>query len=282
MKFTIRQFNDRFPTSDPCLEELKQLRFANFVCPKCERKDMLSKVGGRPQYQCPCGFQVSPLAGTIFHKSSTDLRTWFLAMYTVTQTRNGVSAKTIERTTGVTYKTAWRMMKQIRSLMTSGGDLLTGVVEVDETYVGGVQKGFTGRAAGLRKGIVMGMVERGGRVNTHVVPTAKGEHLLPIIRDGIDKTAIVYTDELRAYQALYAMGYDHDTVVHSRGQYAIGNVSTNTIESFWSLFKRGFRGTYIHCGKDYLQSYTNEYAWRYSHRKSEVPMFELLLAKTAN
>lgn len=115
MKFTINQFNKRFPNSDACLEEIKQLRFADYVCPKCKRADSLSKVTGRPVYACICGNQVHPLSGTIFHKSSTDLRTWFLTMYFMVQTRCGVSAKSIERTTGVTYKTAWRMMKEIRT-----------------------------------------------------------------------------------------------------------------------------------------------------------------------
>src|SRR5664279_5673478 len=132
-KFTIRQFNDRFPTPDACLEELKQARYSEFICPKCARQDMLSKIKSRPQYACPCGFQVAPLAGTIFHKSSTDLRTWFYVMYIMTQTRAGISAKQLERETGVTYKTAWRMFREIRNLMAeNGGDLLRGVVEVDE------------------------------------------------------------------------------------------------------------------------------------------------------
>src|ERR1035441_5783625 len=117
MKFTIRQFNDRFPTSDSCLEELKELRYSNFICPKCQRKNMLSKIAGRPQYQCPCGYQASPLAGTIFNKSRTDLRTWFYVMYVMTQTGAGISAKSIQRETGVTYKCAFRMMHQIRDLM---------------------------------------------------------------------------------------------------------------------------------------------------------------------
>jgi transposase len=96
---------------------LKVLRYPNFICAMCERKDMLTKIMGRPQYACPCGYQVAPLVGTIFEKSSTDLSIWFLTMFIMVQTRGGVSAKAIERSTGVTYKTAWRMIKQIQTLM---------------------------------------------------------------------------------------------------------------------------------------------------------------------
>jgi transposase len=136
MKFTIREFNKRYPTSDACLEEIKRLRYSDFTCPKCDRKNMLSKIKGRQQYACPCGFQVAPLAGTIFHKSSTDLRTWFFAMFLMTQTRAGISAMQLMRMTGVTYKCAFRMMHQIRSLMDESGDTpLSGIVEIDETYL---------------------------------------------------------------------------------------------------------------------------------------------------
>jgi transposase len=278
MKFTIMQFNDRFPTSDACLEEIKQLRYADYTCASCGRHDQLSKVSGRPVYACNCGKQVHPLAGTIFHKSSTDLRTWFYAMYLMVQTRAGISAMQLMRETGVTYKTAWRIFKQIRSLMEDNdGDLLTGVVEVDEAYVGGVKRDMRGKRATGAKHAIMGMVERGGRVRVQVIPDDRGETMLPIIQHNISKEAWVQSDQHPSYRALGRMGYMHDSVNHSRQFVTAEGVHTNTIEGFWSTFKNGFRGVYRHAGSGYIQSYANEYAWRYSHRKSNVPMFELLL-----
>lgn len=278
MKFTIRDFNHRFPTSEACLEEIKQLRFADFVCPKCGREDMLKKVTDRPQYVCPCGYQVSPLAGTIFHKSPTDLRTWFYAMYIMTQTRAGISAKQLERETGVTYKTAWRMFKQIRTLMMeNGGDLLTGIVEVDETYVGGVQKGFKGRnPKGGNKTPVLGIVERGGRIRIYAVKDATASSLIPHIQANVRKGSWVMSDDLLAYKVLPGGGYNHRAVNHSRN-FRMGATHTQTIEGFWSIFKSGVQSVYRHIGKNYVESYASEYAWRYSNRKSETPMFELLL-----
>jgi len=282
MKFTIMQFNDRFPTSDACLEEIKLLRFSDYVCPKCGREDKLSKVSGRPVYACNCGNQVHPLAGTIFHKSSTDLRTWFYAMYLMTQTRAGISAMQLMRETGVTYKTAWRIFKQIRSLMEDNdGDLLTGTVEVDETYVGGIVKGKRGKAATGQKHAVMGMVERGGRVRTLVIPNDRGETMLPVVQKNISKSANVISDQHPSYTSLTRMGYKHSSVNHSVTYVSAEGIHTNTIEGFWSTFKSGFKGVYRHAGSGYIQSYTNEYAWRYSHRKSAAPMFELLMARVA-
>jgi transposase len=283
MKFSIKQFNERFPTSDACLEELKQLRFADFACPKCERKNMLSKITGRPQYACACGYQVAPLAGTIFHKSSTDLRTWFLTMFLMTQTRGGVSAKTIERATGVTYKTAWRMMKQIRSLMDTD-NMLSGVVEADEAYMRPNNERDMRLPRGKRTSdgsILFGVVERGGSAVIKKIPHAGTGPLHGAISEHVEGGSTVYTDGWTAYRSLPKLGYEHGWVDHAKHQFMRGKVGTQTIESFWGAFKRGFKGSYIHCGDAYLQSYANEYAWRYSNRKSDVPMFELLLGRLA-
>lgn len=138
-KFTITEFLNRFPTNEACLEEIKRLRWGDhMVCPKCERDTTFYKISGRPKYACQfCGYHLSPLAGTIFDKSSTPLTSWFYAIYLMAQTRSGISAKQLERELGVTYKTAWRMFKQIRLLLSDDGDInnLQGTVEVDKTYM---------------------------------------------------------------------------------------------------------------------------------------------------
>src|SRR5271165_5310138 len=149
LRFTVENFNAKFPDDDACLEHLKEKRMPGGVtyCQKCQQDRKHHRVTGRPAYACDyCGSMISPMAGTIFEKSSTSLRLWFYAMYLMGSTRCGISAKQIQRETGVTYKTAWRMFKQIRSLMSEGNLQLEGpTVEVDETYMGGKRKGGAGR-----------------------------------------------------------------------------------------------------------------------------------------
>src|SRR5258708_9535202 len=163
----ITEFNERFPDDDACLEELKEMRFPGGVtrCEKCEQDRKHYRIEGRPVYSCAfCGSQVSPMAGTIFEKSTTSLRLWFYAMYLMASTRCGISAKQIQRETGVTYKTAWRMFRQIRSLLSEPDMQLEGsTVEMDELYYGGRPRGKRRAPKWLetnRKSVVAGVVER--------------------------------------------------------------------------------------------------------------------------
>src|SRR5579863_10025347 len=164
LRYTVEQFHAEFPTDDACLEHVKEQRFPGGVtyCEKCEQERKHYRVTGRTAYACEyCGHHLYPLAGTIFEKSTTSLRLWFYAMYLMGSTRCGISAKQIERETGVTYKTAWRMFKQIRTLLDED-KTLSGSVEVDETYMGGKAKGRTGRPlrGDLIKTPVIGLGER--------------------------------------------------------------------------------------------------------------------------
>lgn len=281
-RYTITRFNKEFATDEACLEWLFRLFYPLGIvdCKVCKKPTKHHRVKSRPSYSCDmCGHHVHPTADTIMHKSSTPLKLWFYAIYLVSSTRMGISAKQLERELGVTYKTAWRMMRQIRSMMTDDGEKLKGVVEVDETYVGGKVKGHY-RKPDSGKVPVMGMVERGGRVRTKVVKSDSGSNLLPHVRDNISKDAIVISDQLRAYNALPAMGYDHRSINHQRA-WGIGHVHTNTIEGFWGIFKSGVKGVYRSVGKHYVQSYADEYSFRYSYRNSQIPMFELLMQRIA-
>ena len=142
-KFSLRQFKRKYGTHEQCLEAIKKLRFADEMdCPKCSKLSVFYKVTDRTAYACKfCGYQIYPLPGTIFEKTTTPLDMWFFAMYIMVQTRSGCSAKQLERMLGVTYKTAWRMFKQIRALMAdSSGEPLDGIIEIDETFVGGKAK----------------------------------------------------------------------------------------------------------------------------------------------
>lgn len=169
MKLTIKQFNDTFPNDDVCLQFIFEKRYGSLkACPKCGvAEPSYYRVRGRKCYECQdCGHQIHPLANSIFHKSNTPLKSWFYAIYLFSASKNGVSAKELERHLGVTYKTAWRIAKQIRLLMEQDDEILTGDVETDETYIGGRRKlaqKFD------NKSIVHGVVERNGRAKiTHV------------------------------------------------------------------------------------------------------------------
>ncbi|MEE9201950.1 MAG: IS1595 family transposase [Dehalococcoidia bacterium] len=280
--FTFKEFNRRFPTDDACLDFLKETRWPKGVfCPKCQKTTKHYRIASRKVYSCEfCGNHVSPTADTIFHKSDTSLRSWFYAMYLMASTRCGISAKQLQRELGVTYKTAWRMFTQIRKLMSEDCGPLFGQVEVDETYIGGKRHGKRGRGA-EGKTIVMGMAQRNGKAIANVVPDVKAKTLVPMLVNQAPVTGIttIFTDELGSYNRLAGMGYDHERVYHSALQYVNGTAHVNNVECLWSHIKRGINGVYHSVGPQHLQSYLDEYVFRYNHRSDETPMFSLLLER---
>lgn len=280
-RYTFKQFNQQFPNDAACLDYIFDQRHPDGgFCQSCGKTNTFYRVETRRCYSCAnCGHQIHPCEGTIFHKSSTSLRTWFHVMFLMTASKNGVSAKEIERQTGVTYKTAWRMGHQIRKLMAQGGDLLSGVVEADETYVGGVQAGMQG---GKGKAIVAGLVEREGEVKAKVVEKASSKILLPNIEENVEKGATIYTDELRSYATLPKLGYTHDSVRHFFKEYVRADVHTNSIEGFWSQLKRSVNGTFHQVSRKHLQAYVDEFAFRYNRRAAvtEAPIFPSLVEKS--
>lgn len=283
-KFTISQFLKRFPNDEACIEEIKILRYSDGItCPKCGKITNFYKIKGRTAYSCSlCGTHVYPLAGTIFDKTTTSLRLWFYAIYLMAQTRAGISAKQLQRELGVTYKTAWRMFKQIRMLMdNSKGTPLSGTVEIDETYIGGKgmnKSRWTQGMGGEEKEVVMGMVERKGKAYLKHIPNTGKWTLLKQIKENVSPQTRVITDEYRSYTQLPKYGYPHDFVNHQE-TYVRGDIHTQNIENIWSNFKRGLRGVYRNVSKKYLQAYADEYAFRYSNRLSTGKMFDLILAQ---
>ena len=250
LRFTIEQFNRMFPDNDSCLDWLMAQRYPGYMalCAYCNVERKFHRVTTRKVYSCDhCGTMIAPMAGTIFEKSSTSLRLWFYAMYLMSATRCGISAKQIQREVGVTYKTAWRMFKQIRTLMSEDFRVEGTSVEADEMYFGGKnknkhlnkRKGFDGRSND-EKTLVFGMVERGGRVIARVTPDAKVKTIMPIIAERVLPESIVYTDDFPIYDKLaeHTNGYVHRRIQHSQKVYVMGDVHTNTIEGFWSLVKR--------------------------------------------
>lgn len=279
-RYTIKDFQRDFPDDAACLEWLKDYRWPNGIhCKECDKVTKHHLMKTRRSYSCQeCGEHVHPTAGTIFHKSTTPLTLWFYSVYLMAQTRGGISAKQIERETGVTYKTAWRMCRLIRGQLDEGKEPLSGEVEVDDSYFGGKGKGSTGRGT-VGKTPVVGMVERKGRVKAVPLPNVKSKTILPIIRDSIKKGTIIYSDELKVYDGIRYMGYKHKRILHSSGTYVVGDIYTNTIEGFWSLVKRGISGVYHSVSTKYLQHYINEYAFRYNRRNDETPMFHSFLRR---
>jgi transposase len=276
---TLRAFHERFPTEDSCLDHLMRTRFGErFVCFKCLKESRYYRVKGRRCFECErCGYQVYPTAGTPFEKTRTSLRDWFLVMFLFTTSRNGVAAKEVQRQIGVTYKTAWRMCREIRKYMgyvdgdhTLGGS--SGVVEVDHAFVGGKD-----RIGENDKAVVLGMIERGGDVITRVVPVPDHFEATPHIYKFVTKSAQVMTDDARAFRAACAI-YKHQTVDHSAHEYVRGDVHTNNIEAFWAIVKRSIAGTYISVSKKHLQKYLWEFEFRQNLRKVPHLMFDLLLA----
>jgi transposase-like protein len=290
------EFVREFPDDAACLDYLWRQRYSldgsKAFCDKCGVVRRFYKVKDRPAYDCDaCGHHLHPTAGTIFHKSSTSLHLWFYAIWIITSTRCGVSAKQLERELGVTYKTAWRMFNLIRNkLMMQDDDLLRGSVEADETWVGGKMRNSDRRKAQMRgvtigpeakkRQVVFGMVERGGRVVALTIPSRYGYTLRQNISRRVDRGSDVYTDDYAGYSGL-EQRYVHRAISHSDREYVRGDVHTQTIEGFFSLVKNGIRGVYHSVSPKWLDSYLNEYAWRYNHRDDPRAMFERLLQRSA-
>ena len=297
------EFFKEFPDDEACLEWLWRKRFSpdgEFAyCPRCATARRFKRYNTSRQRQVwtctSCTQQLSPTAGTIFHKSSTSLQLWFYAMWIMTSTRCGVSAKQLERELGVTYKTAWRMFNLIRNRLMAQDyqGPLSGEVEADETFVGGKpresyrrevqRRGWNMQTAYWdRKAIVFGAVERGGKLRAGVVPTSRGYVVRSKVREYVVPGSILYTDDFHAYNKLTGK-YTHRRIKHSARVYVDGDVHTQTIEGFFSLFKNGVRGVYHSVSKKHLQGYLNEYAWRYNNRAGTTTrsQFETLLLRAA-
>ena len=283
-RYTIKNFFKDFPDDTICLKWLRESRWPDGIrCVGCEKITSHYLVLSRKSYSCQhCGRQVYPTAGTIFHKSSTSLTTWFYVMYLMAQTRGGISAKQIERETGVTYKTAWRMCRLVREVLAEGSDPLSGTVEVDETFHGGLDKNrhFSKRShitGGSGKQAILGMLQREGRIIAMPIHDTTRDTLHTAIYTNIEQDSSVVTDAWGGYNGLE--GYRHSRINHWRKEYVRGAIHTNSIEGFWGNMKRGISGVYHNVSRKYLQGYVNEYCFRFNHRHDETPMFHSFLSR---
>jgi transposase-like protein len=255
-------------------------------CPYCASVRVTKALKGK-RYHCnACNTSFSVTVRTIFHKTKIDFQKWFLAVSLVLNARKGISARQLARDIEVNKNTAWLMLMRIRKAMREQGNLLEGIVEADETYIGGKNrnkhndkktKGGQGRST-KDKTPVFGVLSRGGEVRAQKVHNVSARTLQALINANVKKGAHMMTDEWGAYTGLENKKYKHSKVNHGRGQYVVGVAHTNTIESFWSLLKRGIIGQYHHVTARHLDSYVDEFCFRYNKR-NDGSIFEALVLK---
>jgi transposase len=289
-ELTVKQFNEQYSDDDQCLETVFMRRYGNAgICPKCGVVDAtFYRLKSRKCYSCKdCHQHIYPLANTIFHKSETSLSSWFYVIYQVATSKNGVAAQELSRQLGVTYKTAFRMAHRVRALMVQGDELLTGIVEADETYYGGKTSEKRGRFS--NKTPIMGLVEKGGFARALVLDHhPNSTTAMYWLRDNITHGATLHTDESRIYS--WATKYFiHAFVNHSQHEYVKAGVHTNSIEGLWGNLKRSIGGTHHHVTDKYLQLYVDEVMFRYNLREvsvfpalAELAVMPLVQLPTAN
>ena len=280
---TFYEFQKMFPDDEACLKRIMLERYngTELDCPKCGAFGKFYRMTKERGYVCEhCGHHLFPCVGTPMERSRTPLHKWFFAIFLFTTSRHGVAAKELERQLGVTYKTAWRMAHEIRKYMArvDGETPLGGVVEADETYVGGRTSGGKRGRGAPNKTIVFGMVERGGDVMANVVPNVRKRTLQPIIKENVIPESTVHTDELKSYSGIGKAGYQHETVNHGLGQYVDGESHVNSVEGFWARLKLSIRGTHVHVSGKHLQKYVKEFEYRYNRRNRPASMFGDLVA----
>jgi len=268
----LRTFNEQFPTEESCREYLAVKRWnGRPVCQHCGSDEKIGLLKGGKVYKCyVCRKQFSVTKGTVMESSKIDLKTWFMASYILAAHKKGISSVQLAKDMGVTQKTAWFLLHRIRyglgTNMNDATEQLTGIVEADETYVGARRAGKRGRGAN-GKIIVMGMHERGGKVKAQSVERANIE-IAGIIRRDVEVGSTLHTDEYPVYKSLRGE-YKHETVNHSEEEYVRGNVTTNNIEAFWSVMKRGIYGIYHQVSAKHMDAYVDEFSYRYNTRNAK-------------
>jgi transposase-like protein len=275
----------KFNSDDKCLDYLEQMRWPSGVC--CVHCGVLNvstitRTAGKNKrvriYQClekECGKQFSATSGTIFNDTHLPLTKWFLAIAMICEAKKGMSAKQLERHLGVNYRTAWHLCHRIREAMQDGGDLLSGVVEADETYLT-PKKPRKGRpyVKKEKRDIVLGMIERGGRLRLIPIADAKREIIEPVLAKHVDPNATLQTDAHPTYEIIAPRRPGAHRVINHNQSYAWGDVHTNTIENAFSLLKRGIYGTFHKVSIKHLARYCNEFSYRFNRRGEQLQMFD--------
>ena len=281
---------DYFDSEKKCQQILEDSYWGDdVVCPKCGKHHCKMSNSGR--YHCTeCNHNFSCTVGTIFENSKLSLRKWFFAIYMITSNKKGVSSCQLARDLDITQKTAWHILHKIRSVFSQNdSNALTGTVECDEMYLGGAEdnkhknkktKGTQGRSTKTKKPI-FGMIQRSGKLVAMAVKDTKAETLMPIIKQFVAENTVVYTDELKSYNRLSKENYSHGVVHHNENEFVVDDIYTNTIEGFWSHFKKMVFGTYHFVSKKHLQRYIDEEVYRWNTRlMSESARFKDVFSKS--
>ncbi len=281
----IIQIFKQFPDQESCIQHLEQVRWGDKPkCPYCGSEHTYKRTSDLRHHCNSCKKSFSVTVGTIFHDTRIPLQKWFLAISLILNAKKGISSRQLGRDLEVNKDTAWRMGMKIRDAMKDNGELLSGIVEMDETYVGGKprksgkKKDDDGngkgnpRGRGTKKTPVVGMVERGGRVKAEKVDKSqlKAKDMNELVRKSIDtdKPSVLVTDEYKGYAHVHKL-LKHYTINH-QFEYANGDIHTNSIESFWAIVKRGIIGQYHKVSVRHLDKYLDEFCFRYNHRKGDT------------
>jgi transposase-like protein len=276
---------EQFGSEDRCRAYLEVLRWPDGVrCPDCG-SDSISRITTRNQFDCnACRNRFSVKSGTVFHDSHLPLWKWFLATYLITESKKGISANQLKRTLGVSYKTAWYLCHRIRSAMIDDGEMLSGTVEADETYIGGKLHGFRNLQESAKhrrdnKTVVLGAIERGGKLRVRVAPNAKQSTIHGFLNETVsDDAEAIYTDSFRSYRGIADGDTRHEWVDHSAEEWVRGDVHTNGIESAWSLFDRAVMGSYHKLSVKHLPAYLQEFEFRFNNRENPYLFRDTLIA----
>lgn len=277
-KYGVSDLRKDFPSDEKAAAFIFHARHSS----KCSCGGTYRQLQGRRQFQCSkCRFQIAPTAGTIFHKSDTPLTLWLEAIFRFSNAKSGYSAKQLERDLNVTYKTAWRILKLIRKALPKEDNFLDGVVETDTAYFGGRFESGQGnkrqKEAIAAKSVVLGAVERGGKVRVKVSKDATAKSIYRFLDRNVNPiTSRLMTDKSRSYKQLQGK-YDRESVDHSKKEYVRGDVYVNTMDSFWSHVKRSISGTHKVVSKKHLQSYLDGFAFHYNNRRNDRERFSALL-----
>ena len=283
----LMKLMEAFDTETECREYLEGLRWPKGLeCPRCKGKT-ISRIQKRDQFDCDsCRYQFSVMSGTIFHDSHLPLPKWFATTYLLCESRKGMSANQIKRMLGISYKTAWYLCHRIRAAMTETGHKLSGTVEIDETYIGGKQRGHKGQLK--NKAAVIGIRERGGHLHFIKAEDVNQQTVYDIIARNVDSTVdVIMTDESRLYNFVTTAHRNarHESVNHSADEYVRYEdivVSTNTVESAFSLLKRGIIGTWHRVSTKHLAAYLQEMTWRFNNRKNPYLFRDTMLKLIAS
>ena len=263
---------NKYDTDEKCREILTKLRWPEGVtCPRCKERKVCY-LESRKQFECAsCSYQFSVLTGTVFNDTHLPLEKWFAATMLLCEAKKGMSACQVQRTLGISYKTAWYLCHRIRAAMAEcDKPMLDGKVEVDETYVGGRGQGLAKRGRGTKKRPVLGIRQRNGELRLFHAKNVTAKSVEKFMRDNLSKDVeVLFTDELNLYPGIAKrMGLKHKMVQHAIGDYVRGDAHTNSIESAFSLFKRGLRGSWHKLSAKHLQAYLEEMCFRFNRRKN--------------